>query len=77
VQGVGIVITREQAMAKAMEIGRAAYSDIDEFQRKVEESSQEWKVGFSRLTSLADGKSQHFSVWVDKKTGTAKLFKGR
>ncbi len=72
-------IGREQAIANAKAEVRTTYGDVDfsEFQMKVVETAMEWRVEFDKTQSLADGESQHCSVWVDKGTGKGRLFKGR
>ena len=72
-------IRREQAIEMAKAEARKAYSkvDLNSLQLSVVETAAEWKIEFTNTGSLADGESQHFSVWVDKSSGTARLFKGR
>ena len=70
-------ITEMQALEKAREVGEAAYRDISMFATTVTEDSSHWMVHFTNAQAVADGESQHFSVRVDKRTGDAKLFRGR
>jgi len=70
-------ITKDQAVEKAKQVGQKAYGNIDVFEVKTEEDSTYWKVNFTNPQALERGGAQHFSVWVNKKSGDARLFKGR
>jgi len=72
-------ISKEQAIGMAKAEIRKTYPNLDlnSLQLGVVEAEAEWKIEFTNPVSLADGESQHFSVWVDKSSGTVRLFKGR
>jgi hypothetical protein len=70
-------ITKEKAIEKAKQTGEKAYVNIDMFEIIVKEDPIYWMVDFSRPQAIEDGETQHFSVWVEKKSGQARLFKGR
>lgn len=70
-------ITREQATEKARNLARTEYDNVDDFEAKVQDDPSHWKIDFTNPRALARGESHHFSVWIDKATGEARLFKGR
>ncbi len=70
-------ITKEQAIAKAKEVAKRAYRNIDMFEVTTKEDSSYWMVSFTNPRALARGEVQHFAVWINKQTGKARLFRGR
>lgn len=70
-------ITKEQAIATAVDVGQKTYGHLASFEISVDEEPERWLVNFANLQALEDGEGQHFAVWVDKETGQAHLFKGR
>lgn len=70
-------ITKEQAIAQAKQAGEQAYGNIDMLEIAVKEDATYWKIDFARPRAVEDGETQHFSVWVDKKTARTRLFRGR
>ncbi len=70
-------ITKEQAIVLAKQVGEQAYGSIDMFEIAVKEDATYWRIDFARPQAVEDGESQHFSVWIDKKTGSTRLFRGR
>ena len=73
----GSGVTKEQASEKARSAAVEDYPNLDDFEMSVEESPTHWVFDFSKPSEISDGALQHFSVWVDKKTGETRLFKGR
>ena len=70
-------ITKEQAIAKARELAKRTYGNIDMFEVTAKEDASHWMVNFVNPRALARGQPQHFAVWINKQTGKARLFKGR
>ena len=71
-------ITKDRAIAIAKELARKTYGDnLDEFEVRVEADAEQWKVNFVNPKAVARGDQHHFSVWVNKDTGEARLFRGR
>ncbi len=70
-------LTREQAINIARELARKTYGDVDSFKIRVNDDREQWKIDFVNLGAPVRGEGQHFSVWVNKKTRDARLFRGR
>jgi hypothetical protein len=70
-------ITKDQAIQTAIQIGEENYGDLEQFEITVEEDDTHWFVNFTNPQMIEDGERQHFSVWIEKSTGTSFLFRGR
>ncbi len=71
------MLTREEALDKATQVAEETYGDVTEYETMVEQDETHWRIGFSHPQALTRGGRQHFSVWIDKQTAAAQLFKGR
>ena len=71
------LITKEEAIEKAMQAAVEVYNGIDLFEFEVGEDPTHWVIDFIRPEALEDGERQHFAIWIDKETGELHFFKGR
>jgi hypothetical protein len=69
-------ISQERAISIAKELARQTYGDtVDTYDVRVDSDDEQWKIDFVNPKATARG--DHFSVWVNKQTGVARLFRGR
>jgi hypothetical protein len=70
-------VTRERAIEIARDLARRTIGDVDRFTIRVNDDRKHWKIDFVDPHATVRGDGQHFSVWVDKRTGDARMFRGR
>ena len=70
-------ITDTRAVEIARQLAHEAYGPVDTHTISVTEAEREWRVRFELPSPRSDGGASHFAVWVDKRTGEARVFRGR
>jgi len=70
-------IEEQRAVEIARSLAQDSYGDIEGYEISVDETDSEWRIRFQLPNAPEDGGRSHFAVWVDKRGGEPRLFRGR